>query len=255
MENANNYAWKIESLRLSSFLKNESNNSQLENWLKEISKNEPLSINKNVNQFRGIAQVESSMLNLTWNNNRIDLLLNSNAPNVEKNIGDNNDIIRLMNDVLFGYFDVQDCPVSNRLAIGIILNIPIKTLDEGANVLQPKLKSVTNLKGTSDFLYRNNRPTKSKIISGLGLNRLMTWSIAQMQLVNIQFNVGQPNIAQPKIDGQKTNPELMCRLEMDFSTIVDDSIEMSADQQKLIAKEILTEAMKVVENGEFGIEK
>lgn len=253
MENVDNKPWKVESLRLTSFLKNDFNSSPLENWVKTISKNEPLSINKSVNHFQGLAQIGSSMLNLSWNTNRIDLLLNSNAPTIENNIGNCDDITKLMNDILFVYFNMDNCPISKRLALGIILYLPVSDVLEAVEVLQPKLKSVTDLKGTSDFLFRINRPIQSKSISDLKLNRLMTWSIAHLQIINLPINIPQPAF------NQQTNianslPELICRLEMDFNTIVNEEVEILAEQQKQLANELLTEAMKVAKKGEFGIE-
>ena len=251
MEEIQNHTWQIESLRLTSFLKNDFNSSALENWLKEISKNEPLSINKSVNHFQGVAQVGSSMLTLSWNKSRIDLFLNSNAPSLENNIGNYNDIEKLMNEILFVFFDIKDCPLSKRLAVGIILNIPIKDISEAAEVLQPKLKSVTSISGTTDFLFRINRPIRSKILPESQLNRLMTWSIAEMQIINMPFNISQPIVAQQSVPNIS---ELMCRLEMDFNTIASEDVEMLADQQKSITNELLNEAMKVAKNGEFGVE-
>jgi hypothetical protein len=253
MEQLGNQIWNVESLRLTSFLKNDFNNSLLENWLKEISKNEPLSINKSINYFQGLVQINSSMLKLEWNNNRIDLFLSSNAPPIESNIGTSNDIERLMHDILLGFFDINDCPVSRRLAIGIILNIPVKDYDEGVDVIQPKLKSVSNIKGTTDFLFRINKPVQSKMMSELKLNRLMTWSIGYLQILKIPFIISQQNIVQQNVQ-QDSKSEMICRLEMDFNTVESGEIGMSADNQKSITIELLNEAMKVVEKGEFGIE-
>jgi hypothetical protein len=253
MEELNNHIWKVESLRLTSFLKNDFNGSLLENWIREISGNEPLSINKSINYFQGLAPVNSTMLKLEWNFNRIDLFLNSNAPQIETNIGIYTDIGSIMDDTILRFFDVKGCPISKRLAIGIILNIPIKNSDEGADVLQPILKSVTNIKGTTDFLYRTNKPVQSKTNNELKLNRLMTWSIGYLQYLRIPLIIGQNNFIQQNVQ-QDLKPEMICRLEMDFNTVENEEIVMSAVQQKAIITELITEAMKVAEKGEFGIE-
>lgn len=253
MENAENKPWKVESLRLTSFLKNDFNSNPLENWLKTISKNEPLSINRSVNNFQGLAQIGSTMLNLSWNTNRIDLFLNSNAPTIENNIGNCDDITKLMNDILFEYFNMDNCPISKRLALGIILYVPVSDVLEAVEVLQPKLKSITDLKGTSDLLFRINRPFQSKSFADLKLNRLMTWSIAQFQIINVPINIPQPAFNQ-QITISNSLPEMICRLEMDFNTIVSEVVELLAEQQKLLADELLTEAIKVAKKGEFGIE-
>lgn len=252
MDEANNNIWKIESLRLTSFLNNDFNSSPLENWLKAISKNDPLSINKTVNQFQGIAQIGTSMLKLEWKNNRIDLFLNSNAPALEKNIGNYSDITSLMNNFLLSFLDITDCPVSKRLAIGVILYIPIKNIEEATDILQPKLKSVTNIKGTSDFLFRINRPVQSKTMPELKINRLMTWSIAVTQIIKLQVNISQPNIIQQSTSNNSI-PELMCRLEMDFNT-VDNKVQLSVCEQKEISKELMSMVVEVAEKGEYGID-
>jgi hypothetical protein len=252
MEQIAENKWKIESLRLTNFLKSDFNGINLEHWLAEISGNKPLSINKNVNFFQGLAQVDSAMVNLQWNFDRLDLILNSNAPTIESNIGDYTDLNNLMQNIIFKMFDLKEFPTSRRLAIGVILNAQIKTMEEGTDFLQSKLKSVSNIKGTTDFLFRINKPVKSEVLSGLNLNRLMTWSIGQLQLINIPLNVLQPNIAQPNTI-QPLKSELICRLEMDFNSEEKIGTEIPVDVQKEIARELLNEVINVADKGEFGV--
>ena len=98
MENTTGITWEIESLRLTSFLKDNFDGSNLENWLTQISGTNPLSVSKRINYFQGLAQVDLAMLKLEWNLNRIDVILNSNAPSIETNIGSDKDIVRLMDE-------------------------------------------------------------------------------------------------------------------------------------------------------------
>lgn len=247
MEHQDKNRWKIESLRLTSFLKDDFNGTILENWLTEISKIQPLSINKRLNYFQGLAQVDSAMLKLEWNTDRLDLILSSNAPMMESHIGDYTSINSLMQSTIFKIFDLKECPASRRLAIGVVLNAPIKSMDEGIDFLQSKLKSVTGLKGSTDFLFRINKPVQSDDQGNLKLNRLMTWSIGQLQLIQIPLGRTQANLLQPTIS------EMVCRLEMDFNSDEKVDLSMSVKLQKAIANELLTEALNVAEKGEFGV--
>jgi len=248
MESSNKKVWELESLRLTSFLGSDFNSSPMERWLKELSGGEPLSINKGVNFFQGLAQINSSMLKLTWNANRIDLFLNSNAPQIETCIGLITDVKRLMKDIFFNFFDFKDCPASKRLAFGVILNIPIKDFDEGNSILSPKLKSVSDIAGTTDFLFRINRPVQSEIIKELKLNRLMTWSVGYLQVIKIPLIIGQNNFIQ-----QEQNSQMICRLELDFNTVEYIQGVMTANQQKEISIELIEDALLVAEKGEFGL--
>ncbi len=246
-----NLNWNIESLRITSFLKGDFVNSSMESWLKQLTGNDPISVQKTSQLFQGLSPYNSGILRLGHNVNRIDLLLNSPAPHISLSIGMLSELDHLMQDSLFRYFGLDECPPSIRLAIGVVLFFPVKDYDEGTSYLQHKLKSVSNIEGTTDLLFRINRPCLSKTNKDTKLNRLMTWSIGQMQVYKIPLTIGLGN-NMPQIENEPLKNEMICKLELDFNT-VDSNHDMTSELQREFATELLSEAINVAEKGECGI--
>ena len=73
-------------------------------------------------------------------------------------------------------------PSIQRLAFGAIVIRPAARIDDCRNVLDDYLPSI-DMKTTElrDFMYQVNRRRSSNTISGLEVNRLMKWSVQQMQ--------------------------------------------------------------------------
>ena len=247
MNQITNLNWNIESLRITSFLKGDFVNTSMENWLKKLTGNDPISVQKTNQLFQGLSPYDTGILRLGHNSNRIDLLLNSAAPHISLSIGKLSELNHLMQNSLFRYFSLEDCPTSVRLAIGVVLFFTVKDYDEGTSYLQSKLKSVSNIDGTTDLLFRINRPCISKTNKDIKLNRLMTWSIGQMHVLKIPLTIGMSNQIQQN-ESETVKNEMMCRLELDFNTV--GSNDMTSELQKAFATELLLEAINVAQKGE-----
>jgi len=240
-----NNDWKIELLRLTIFVDDEFNSKNLEGWLNKISGQDPIQINKTGTTFLGVSKLDSSFLKLEWKQNRIDLILNANIIEVENNIGDFSMFNKYCNEYILKYFDMEDCPISNRIALGVILYVPIKDNIEGMNRLKKYLKSVNIIDEAGDFLYRINIPLKSNTENEIDINRLVTWHVGLIKVLKMELN------SSLAIYDQKEEASgLVCRVEMDLSTVQNAEVKMNPDQQKNIAHKLIEIANGVAETGE-----
>jgi hypothetical protein len=240
--------WKIESLRLTSFIDNDLDPKNLEKWLVEISGQDPSQVIKNPQQFIGLSKLDTSILKLEWLQDRINLMLSADTPVIENNIGDYSIFQEYCKRYILKYFQMEDCPISNRLALGLILYFPVSDNRDGMQRLKPFLKSVSDIDDTEDFQFRINRPCKYKAIGGVKVNRLLTWIVGQIQLFQVDLNMGAAKAVPLSQDAQ-----MLCRLEMDISTEQNSSTKMSVEQQIKVIKTLINIAKKVAKSGEYGL--
>jgi hypothetical protein len=241
--------WKIESLRLTSFIDNDLDPKNLEKWLVKISGKDPAQVTKNPQQFIGLSKLDSSILRLEWHHSRIDLIQSPDTPAVENNIGDYSIFQEYCKRYILKYFKMEDCPISNRLALGLALHFPVSDNRDGMQKLKPFLKLVSDIDDVEDFQFRINRPRKYEAIGGVKVNRLLTWTVGQLQLLQIV----KSNIGAAKAVPLPQDPQILCRLEMDISTEQNSSTKMSVEQQIKVIKTLINIAKKVAESGEYGL--
>jgi len=240
--------WKIESLRLTNFVDNEFDQKNLEKWLIAISGEQPIQINKNVSSFSGLSKLETSIVKLAWRNNRIDLIESADAPTTENNIGNFSNFSEYCEKHILKYFQMEDCPILDRLALGVVLYLPVESNEEGIRTITPLLKSVIGIENSEDFQYRINRPVQSEIAGGIKINRLLSWSIGKVQILEINLQTG---IA--KTTPLSITPELQIRLGIDLSTDQKLDRKLSLDQQKEVVNYLIDIVNKVAESGEHGL--
>ena len=77
---------------------------------------------------------------------------------------------------------LETCPQLQRLAFGAVVMKPAHLIEDCRSVLDGYLPSI-NMQTTElrDFLYQTNRRRSSETISDLEINRLMKWSVQQIQ--------------------------------------------------------------------------
>ena len=246
MENKmENNDWKIELMRLTIFVDDDINSKNLENWLIKISGQDPIQLNKTGTTFLGISKLESSFLKLEWKQNRIDLILNADAPEVENNIGEFSMFNTYCNEYILKYFDMDGCPISNRIALGIILYVPIKNNLEGMTRLKRYLKSVNIIEEAGDFHYRINIRLKPNEDNEIEINRLVTWHVGVIQILRMDINASLKSYNQTE-----EASGLVCRVEMDLNTTQNSEIKLPVDQQKKIVTTLIDIAKGIAESGE-----
>lgn len=236
--------WKIELMRLTIFVEDDFNSKNLEDWLIKISGHDPIQINKKETTFLGISKLESSFLKLELKQNRINLILNPDTPDIENNIGDFSMFDNYCKEYFLKYFDMDGCPFSNRIALGVILNIPIKDNADGLEILKRYLKSVKITDGVSDFLYRTNIPLKPVKSNEIEINRLVTWHVGEVKILTIDIDRHVLN------ELNEGDSKLFCRVEMDLNTTKNTKIKMPVVQQKDVLTTLIDIAKGIAESGE-----
>jgi hypothetical protein len=240
-----NNDWKIELMRLTIFVEEDFNSKNLEDWLIKISSQDPIQINKTGATFLGISKLESSFLKLEWKQNRIDLIINADIPEVENNIGEFSMFNKYCDEYILKYFDMDGCPTSNRIGFGVILYVPIKDNIEGMERLKRFLKSVNIIEEAGDFLYRINIPLKSSKDNEIEINRLVTWHVGVIKILRMDI---KPNLK--SYDQTEEASGLVCRVEMDLNTVQNSEVKMPVVQQKKIVTTLIDIANGIAESGE-----
>ena len=240
--------WKIESLRLTNFVDNQFDPQNLEKWLTSITGEKPLQINKSLSNFSGLSKLQASIVKLGWRQNRIDLIENSDDPATENNIGDFSNFSELCEKHILRYFQMEDCPVLDRLALGVVLYLPIESNEEGINIIISLLKSVSGIENSEDFQFRINRQVHLEIAGGIKVNRLLTWTIGLVQFLQINLQTG---IAQ---NAPNSMSKMQLRLEIDLSTDEKQEKKILLEQQKEAINYFIDTVKKVAESGEHGLD-
>ena len=132
----------------------------------------------------------------------------------------------------------------NRLAVGAILILPCPDLNEVYGKLSKSLPGIdfSGSQSTPDFQFRINRVRKASESScGITINRLATWSVAQMHRVTIAAGVAEP----------QTNSVLQyaVQLELDINTRPEADKCFSAEKRSHILKELKKMAVEIAAEG------
>lgn len=123
-----------------------------------------------------------SML-LTVTPARVDLLLLpivSSAPENFPNLGEQEEAIKLLAEKCDQFYAGLTDVV--RLAVGGNFLCFTKDNNETYNLFSEVIPSIDwSGQDVSDFFYRLNRPTTSKVVAGMKLNRLCSWAAIRLQ--------------------------------------------------------------------------
>lgn len=119
-------------------------------------------------------------------------------------------------DLMHRWFPLS--PEIRRLAFAGVLLQPVRTRDEGYELLNSYLRWLDLDPQATDFLYRINRKVPSNSgVEGLEINRLMTWSVGRFAILVRSQLIGE--LAEGA--GAQTDREerLACVLELDINTV------------------------------------
>jgi len=143
------------------------------------------------------------------------------------------------------WFSIKECPIVNRIGFGGIFLIPVLTKVEGYKTINKFLPSLKiDVENSTDLLYQINRPRRSTVNDNLIINRLMKWSV-----FNLEASIDQPFI---KSQSQKiVSREIGVRLEFDINTHVDYQGQFSPEQQKVIFDELNNLGDEISEKGDI----
>jgi len=137
----------------------------------------------------------------------------------------------------------QKCSPLKRLAFGVIVLLPVESIEKGYERLLDYLPSIKiDAAGSSDFLYQINRPRRSKTMAdNLEINRLSKWSVNVLGHAQIGINGGVPQM-------QQESETFACRIELDINTstklqgvLSQEKLQPLLDELESLAIEILLE--------------
>jgi hypothetical protein len=162
---------------------------------------------------------ENGKLSLTIQFNRIDWLLTAaEQPATEaaalSTLGAFPDSLDGFLKLMLRWLEAESAPELLRLAFGAVLLQLVENREEGYRRIATYLPSVgLDPEGSSDFLYRINRPRTSAEVAGLRVNRLSTWWVGLLRSRMLAIEPSsQSAVLLPGTDNYA------CRLELDINT-------------------------------------
>lgn len=148
--------------------------------------------------------------------------------------------------LMFHWFEIETCPLVQRLAFGAILLQPVEDRQAGYRLVSTYLPSVQlDAEGSSDFLYQINRPRNSDSgITALRVNRLSKWSVAARR--RAEFSLGPGGVGY--FPGQE---HFACCLELDINTVADFQGELHREQLPRIFEELVELGKEIAAEGDI----
>lgn len=132
-------------------------------------------------------------------------------------------------------------PVWSRIAFGIEAFLPTSGHAEGYRLLAEFLRTVQiDPEGSSDFLYRINRPRPSTMpFEGLRINRLSTWNVLRMGV-----------LAQTSSTAGIINERYACHVSLDVNTAPTFTGTFGPDVTMRVVEELSLLAAELLERGD-----
>ncbi|MEK7807508.1 MAG: hypothetical protein AAB571_00430 [Chloroflexota bacterium] len=140
----------------------------------------------------------------------------------------------------------QKCPLVKRLALGVIVLLPVESAEKGYQRLLDYLPSIKiDVAGSSDFLYQINRPRRSKILAdNLEINRLSKWSVNILGHAQIGIDGGVPQL-------QQEGETFACRIELDINTSAKFKGVLPQEKLQPLLDELDTLALEILREGDI----
>ena len=234
------HAWQVEAMRLTSFPPEGTGIEASEWWSKllgvepEVKSDQP-----RLGAHREEGPYENARLVLGILPGRVDWLFTralgeEKESEISLTIGTYSEVIPRFLGLMHKWFSFETCPPAKRLALGAVLSQPVKNREEGYRRLCTFLPRVQiDPIGSSDFMYRINRPRASTIgLADLKINRLSTWSVRVLQILATFVTGGQVTSNLESQEG------FACRLELDINTAPDFSGQLAGDSLGGLLKEL-----------------
>ena len=135
-----------------------------------------------------------------------------------------------------------------RFAFGALLFRPVESRIEGYKMLARYLPSMKiDIENSSDFFYQINRPRKSNVLTNALVNRLSKWSVAHLQPLAVQINVGQEGSVVSQYVEAGTSG---LRLELDISTPAERNDPVPSEQQRALWNEVVSIGLEIASKGD-----
>ena len=212
--------WRAESLRATTFYNTNETVPDVAQVWESVAGRSPERVSSRPREGIQTAEggLEDTILVVTSQPERIDLNIRPAlpAPNVRirgfLTLG-------LLSETLMPFLEnmrkwLRESPPSTRLAFGSVLLVDTESVAAGNERMDRMLPNVQlDAEGSSDFFYQINRRRRSLTTSGVLVNRLSKWSVAQGGSVGIFAGAGTG------IQLSSEHGFFACRLELDVNTV------------------------------------
>jgi len=138
---------------------------------------------------------------------------------------------------------LPECPPATRLGLGVIAHLPVSDHDEAYRRLGDMLNGSVRIdpQGSSEFLYRINRPRSSRTgVPDLRINRLSTWIAIKMSVL------AGSTPATASLLGER----YACRADLDINTVPTFKGTLSSSQLIEVSHELRDLAAEIVDKGD-----
>jgi hypothetical protein len=213
--------WYVENLRLTIFPEKQSIEASVEWWKNALS----IDVDESTRSRQMLTQ--RAKLNLIENADLVNeslpdrvhwqVILEKGRPPASgglPTIGEYVDVAPKFADICHSLLSNELCPEMTRIAVGGVLLFPVASKEQGYSVLSEYVHDLRiDSENSFDLSYQINKPRLSKTTNETKINRLMLWSVAKLQQINLDFN--RPMIAETAY---------ACRLSFDVNSIEQSDI-------------------------------
>lgn len=239
--------WLLESIRVTAFPSADAE-VVADNWWRDLLGEEPET--QIAKRTRAVRQEQGSfrggILNLKLEPARIDWRL-SPAPLAEEppeeflSVGTFMECASPFVNLMERWLPMS--PQVDRLALGMILLLPVVGHHEGYLTLNAYLPSLQVHPASSDLLYRINRPRLSRTgIETLWINRLMTWGVARLEVIEVTTPTRSRAV--------RSAPLFACRLELDINTSPSFQGPLPWERLAELVQEFYNLSLEIVQDGD-----
>ncbi len=173
-----------------------------------------------------------------------------NSDDLDSSLGSIDATLSKFAEIANKLFSIGSKPSAIRIAIGLILDSPVQSKEEGYQALSELLSYVEIDRNSSDFLYQINRPRKMRLgETEIEINRLSKWSVAVQVQSQFVFQLGSTK--QGSVKSLSGNKMVSCHLELDISTDEDNQRAFDHGEQKSIFDRLIEQAKEIYEKGDI----
>ena len=149
-----------------------------------------------------------------------------------------NAAISSFRDLATQFLSRNDLPQINRLALGAAVLKSAPGLQDCGEIIKEHLPFPDDYDiEPVDFLYQFNRRRLSRTITGMNVNRLIKWSIQQVDLVTVLAQVRVP---------VRTTTSFAVQLELDINSALEYGNLLQRQRVRPLFEEFIGHALRIV---------
>jgi hypothetical protein len=137
-------------------------------------------------------------------------------------------------------------PALNRMAFGVLLNLPVGEREIGYRTLSTLLPIRIDAAKSRDFLYQINRPRLASTPGAVGLeiNCLSRWMVSLLARAKLTFTEASVGFF------DRENVTSACRVEMDINTAGERQEALPRETYAGLFRELVEIACEIAEKGD-----